>query len=646
MVTLSVLLPASSFAGRGAIDVEQFRPAVDGRGLFSAESADTHAPLQFGVGLILHYSQSPLIAIAPTARDKVGDFVSNRLTGEITLSLGLLRWLELGAALPVALANDQNAGLQGESAVTGLASMRFQLKLRLLAEGLHGIGLSFLPVLILPTGNNHAFLGQNGVVFSPTLLFERHFGIARLLANLGYTFREEARFLNLSVDDQIFWRFGLGLRVHDYVELGAELFGGTPAASPFGSDVGGDPLELLFGARFLPTSHWQVQLGGGPGLSRGFGTPSFRLFAGLVFAPHELDTDGDGVPDRIDRCPTEPGSPKNQGCPWGDSDGDGVPDNQDDCPTVPGPRENRGCPWPDTDGDGVPDREDKCPTVPGPKENQGCPWPDTDGDGIPDKDDKCPTVPGPKENQGCPLDTDGDGVLDKDDKCPTVPGPKENQGCPWPDLDKDGVPDKDDRCPMTPGPKENQGCPWPDTDGDGILDKDDRCPTVKGPKENQGCPWPDTDGDGVPDKDDECPLQPGPASNKGCPLKAVVVTRDEVRIREQIFFRSGSATILPRSYYILNDVASALKSFPALEVEVQGHTDDVGGEKMNLRLSEKRAESVKRYLVRKGVGPHRLTHRGYGLTQPRQPIERGMSKKELKAARALNRRVQFIILKK
>src|SRR3989449_3525132 len=44
----------------------------------------------------------------------------------------------------------------------------------------------------------------------------------------------------------------------------------------------------------------------------------------------------------------------------------------------------------DTDGDGIPDPEDKCPTVPGPKENQGCPWPDTDKDGIPDKDDKCP----------------------------------------------------------------------------------------------------------------------------------------------------------------------------------------------------------------------------------------------------------------
>ena len=56
----------------------------------------------------------------------------------------------------------------------------------------------------------------------------------------------------------------------------------------------------------------------------------------------------------------------------------------------------------DTDGDGILDKYDKCPTVAGPAENEGCPWPDTDGDGVLDKDDKCPTVPGLKENDGCP----------------------------------------------------------------------------------------------------------------------------------------------------------------------------------------------------------------------------------------------------
>ena len=114
----------------------------------------------------------------------------------------------------------------------------------------------------------------------------------------------------------------------------------------------------------------------------------------------------------------------------------------------------------DTDGDGVPDTIDRCPDVPGPKENFGCPWPDTDGDGVLDKDDKCPNEPGPKENFGCPdKDTDGDGLIDRLDACPLVPGPAENAGCPWADRDGDVVPDKDDKCPDEPGPKENFGCP-------------------------------------------------------------------------------------------------------------------------------------------------------------------------------------------
>jgi Ca-activated chloride channel family protein len=67
-----------------------------------------------------------------------------------------------------------------------------------------------------------------------------------------------------------------------------------------------------------------------------------------------------------------------------------------------GPVENNGCPFPDTDGDGIIDKDDACPTVAGPAENNGCPWPDTDGDGILDKDDACPTVPGLPEYNGCP----------------------------------------------------------------------------------------------------------------------------------------------------------------------------------------------------------------------------------------------------
>ncbi|HBN6701821.1 TPA: OmpA family protein [Elizabethkingia anophelis] len=126
----------------------------------------------------------------------------------------------------------------------------------------------------------------------------------------------------------------------------------------------------------------------------------WQASASLLFRFGNRDRDKDGIPDKDDRCPDNPGLPEFQGCP--DTDGDGIPDIDDKCPEVAGPKENQGCPWPDTDGDGVLDKDDQCINVPGPKENNGCPWPDRDGDGIPDKDDKCPDVPGVPEYQGCP----------------------------------------------------------------------------------------------------------------------------------------------------------------------------------------------------------------------------------------------------
>ena len=85
-----------------------------------------------------------------------------------------------------------------------------------------------------------------------------------------------------------------------------------------------------------------------------------------------------------------------------DTDGDGIIDSLDKCPTVPGIAKYQGCPIPDTDKDGINDENDKCPTVPGVPEYQGCPVPDRDKDGIPDDKDKCPDVPGVASQQGCP----------------------------------------------------------------------------------------------------------------------------------------------------------------------------------------------------------------------------------------------------
>ena len=122
----------------------------------------------------------------------------------------------------------------------------------------------------------------------------------------------------------------------------------------------------------------------------------------------------------------------------------------------------------DKDGDGVADKDDKCPKEPGSKETMGCP--DRDGDGVADKDDKCPDVKGSVSNHGCPdiikpetpvkgMDSDGDGINDDVDQCPTIAGLLRYHGCPIPDSDGDGVNDEIDHCKDVPGLKTNHGCP-------------------------------------------------------------------------------------------------------------------------------------------------------------------------------------------
>lgn len=161
----------------------------------------------------------------------------------------------------------------------------------------------------------------------------------------------------------------------------------------------------------------------------GFNT-HWQHVIGIKIAFGGMDTDGDGIYDRDDECPEEPGLPEFNGCP--DTDGDGIEDRSDACPDEAGLAEYDGCP--DTDGDGIPDPQDECPTVAGLESMNGCP--DEDGDGIMDSEDECPNEAGPVENNGCPFeDSDGDGVNDDEDECPEVAGTVENNGCPEPTVE-------------------------------------------------------------------------------------------------------------------------------------------------------------------------------------------------------------------
>lgn len=252
------------------------------------------------------------------------------------------------------------------------------------------------------------------------------------------------------------------------------------------------------------------------------------------------------------------------------------------------------------------------------------------------------------------LDYEYGGYLTAVDPCPDpelTPPSQIPERCRNQVVDSDGdtIPDKDDRCPFAgrPGFIDEFGCP-PDSDGDTVPDYLDLCPEEGGRVDKNGCPIKplDSDGDTIPDDVDQCPYEPetfnGFEDEDGCPDSdpnaLVELTSGKINIKEQVFFETSKAVIKSESFELLNQVAQLLIDNPHIgNVTVEGHTDSRGKYKLNMKLSQDRADSVMKYLVEHGVDAARLNAIGYG---PDRPIDTN----DTKEGRAKNRRVEFVVL--
>lgn len=239
---------------------------------------------------------------------------------------------------------------------------------------------------------------------------------------------------------------------------------------------------------------------------------------------------------------------------------------------------------------------------------------DTDKDGVKDKVDTCPNTPlgVVVDEAGCPVDSDGDGVADYMDECPNTPAgaPVNAQGCPL-DSDGDGVADYMDNCPNTPAgaPVDAQGCPL-DSDGDGVFDYMDRCPNTPSGTEvdRQGCPIPE---------------EP----------EVISYTFEDV------FFNFDSATITDEGEARLREIGATLITITNPDIEVHGHTDATGPEVYNMGLSQRRAESVKDWLLENfsQLNGNQITVRAFGEDQP-------IDTNDTREGRARNRRVEIKVI--
>jgi outer membrane protein OmpA-like peptidoglycan-associated protein len=237
-----------------------------------------------------------------------------------------------------------------------------------------------------------------------------------------------------------------------------------------------------------------------------------------------------------------------------------------------------------------------------------------------------------------PPDRDGDEVTDADDQCPDEKGLLPEGCLPPPDGDNDGIIDEYDGCPAEAGPKPT-GCPDKDPDHDCVPLPADKCPTEPGIAPD-GCPDPDPDRDGIQGAADKCPKDPETKNEfedaDGCPDTVPDRVKKFSGVIPGIEFDTAKATIRPVSRPTLDEAAGVLVEYQALKVTISGHTDDAGDKNKNIELSKARADSVKEYLVGKGVAAERIETRGAG---PNEPIDDNKTP----AGRQKNRRIEFAL---
>ncbi len=590
-VAASLALCATPAAAQPAGSLDRFRAAPTPEDDLHLARATDLGHLRFGAQLVLDYGLDPLVyeRVAGDAGSEAFSVVGHQLVGTVGLSLGLFDRVVVFAGLPASLvmSGDTDPALMATGVQAadgpGLGDAFLGARVRLLGAAEDRFALALQARATLPSSgvpDEVAYRGDRGVTFSPDLLAELRLGSGvRLVANVGARIRE-ASAANLA-------------------NLG------------FGSE-----LTYGLGATFLawkdetdPRTHLDV-------LVQAYGDSAFDRVGDREGTALEA-TAGARFAHASGFVATLAAGPGlNRG--FGSPDLRGVLQLGWATPTA--------APVRDTDGDGIFDDTDRCVNEPEDvdtfEDADGCPDPDDDRDGILDTADACrlepETVNRHEDTDGCPdtvPDTDGDGLTDDVDACPAEA------------EDRDGFEDEN-------------GCPDPDNDGDGVLDTADRCVSEPGVVAEQGCPVRDRDSDTVADPADNCPDEPGRVEFQGCrEAQRVTITEGSLRIIEEVFFKTNAADILPRSFPLLENVAAVLRAHPEItRVLVEGHTDARGRRERNITLSQRRAESVVRFLVDRGrVEASRLEAHGYGPDRPR------VQNASTAAEHAQNRRVEFNI---
>ena len=514
-------------------------------------------------------------------------FLSNTIVG---VGLGPVR-----VALDLPLVLGSRSGLPGEDG-GGLGDIAFDAKGTVLNRDEAPVGLAFTGRLGLPTSTVATALGSDGVSGEIAAVVDQRVGPVLLAGNLGSRFNPAADLENIALNDQLTWRLGAGWFLAEEAGVSLDL-AGRSAYGELGNDVG-SPGEAILGGFGRVARDWAVRGGVGAGMNDAIGAPAVRVIAAAGWEPPRIkDMDEDGILDKVDACKEIP------------EDADG---------------------WLDTDG---------------------CPDPSTrlsvtvigkDGDFIqgakvllkaPDGERKGGTDFAVDVHPGeFPLIATADGyrTLEQSVLVPAQPTHaltltlEELTGTVRLTVQEPGG------TPISGRWAADRGEPVGFTNGAASF----LLPI--------GLHSLEITADGYRPRTTsvEVPADQTVDVAVTLMLERARVTREKIEILDKVYFETAKAVIRPESFPLLDQVAAILTERTDItKVQVEGHTDTRGPDARNLKLSQARAESVRAYLLGKGVAAERLVAVGFGETRP-------VDKAETPAAWDQNRRVEFVILER
>ncbi|MBI2982120.1 MAG: OmpA family protein [Deltaproteobacteria bacterium] len=288
-----LLLPKTVAALTGA-SLQNFSPSTTATPYFSVSNSSVLKPLSLDTVLMTNYARK-------TMQRGNSVIMQGLLMGDFVTSFGLLPWLEAGVAVPFALSNDTEnlTDLNANLAVTreidrGLGDIRFEPKFRILDNrGDHPVGIAIAPFIWFPTGDENHFVGNGGFAGGAKAVLDyRYEETAEIALNFSYLTRSGFVFpgttvglvLGLERDDQ--YLIGLGARYTptSWLDLIGEVNTSPLVKAPF-DRTSETPAEFLLGgrARIPQVEGLAVNLGGGAGITSGYGAPAFRVLAGLGY---------------------------------------------------------------------------------------------------------------------------------------------------------------------------------------------------------------------------------------------------------------------------------------------------------------------------------------------------------------------------